>query len=82
MADEFFWEYLYSGIQDRKARHLKLHRPGTYRVLTEQHPPLASQSREDGLADTPGAIEEVYRKYREAQRKLVRGGQVRFHWRW
>jgi hypothetical protein len=82
MADEFFWEYLYSGIQDHKARHLKLRRPGTYRVLSEQHPPLASQSREDGLTDTPGAIEEVYRKYREAQRKLVQGGQVRFHWRW
>jgi hypothetical protein len=82
MADESSWEYLYSGIQDRKARHLKLHRPGTYRVLSEQHPPLASQYPKGGLADTPGAIEELYRKYREAQRKLVWGGQVRFHWRW
>ena len=81
-ADERFWEYLYSGIQDHKERHLKLRRPDTYGVLTEARPPLADQYPEGGVADTPEAIAEVYRIHREMQQKIARGEQVPYHWNW
>jgi len=82
MGDELFWEYLYSGIQDHKERHLKFRRPEAYSVLTEKHPPLADQYPEGGVASTPEAIEEVYRKHKEARQKGIRGEKVPYHWRW
>jgi hypothetical protein len=82
MADELFWEYLYSGIQDHKERHLKFRRPETYSVLAEKHPPLANQYPEGGVANTPDAIDEVYRKHKEARQKSARGERVPYHWRW
>ncbi|HUV14187.1 MAG TPA: carbon-nitrogen hydrolase family protein, partial [Acidobacteriota bacterium] len=50
MSDEFFYESLYSGILDHKERHLKFRRPSTYRVLTEETPPLADQYPVGGVA--------------------------------
>jgi len=82
MGDELFWEYLYSGIQDHKERHLKFRRPETYRVLTEKRPPLANQYPEGGVANTPEAIEEAYRKHKDARLKSARGEPVPYHWRW
>ncbi|HIE04256.1 MAG TPA: carbon-nitrogen hydrolase family protein [Candidatus Latescibacteria bacterium] len=82
LADEFFYEYLYSGIRDHKERHLKFRRSEAYRVLTEPRPPLADQYPPGGVADTPEAIEEVYRKHKEIQQKLLRGEEVPYHWRW
>jgi len=82
MGDELFWEYLYSGIQDHKERHLKFRRSETYRILTEKRPPLANQYPEGGVANTPEAIDEVYRKHKDAQLKGARGEQVPYHWRW
>ena len=82
MGDEFFWEYLYSGIQDHKERHLKFRRPETYGVLTERHPPLVKQYPEGGVANTPEVIEEVYRKHKEARQKGIRGEKIPYHWRW
>jgi predicted amidohydrolase len=82
MADEFYWEYLFSGIQDHKERHLKFRRPETYRVLTERHPPLASQYREGGVASSPETIQQVYRTYKEMQQKRISGEPVPYHWRW
>ena len=82
VADEFFWEYIYSGIQDHKERHLKFRRPEAYRVLTESHPPLADQYPEGGVAKTPEAIQEVYRKLKDARQKGLRGESVPYHWRW
>jgi len=82
VADELFWEYLYSGIQDHKERHLKFRRPETYRVLTEKNPPLADQYPEGGVANTPETIEEVYRKHKEARQKGMRGEKVPYNWRW
>lgn len=82
MADEFFREYLYSGIQDHKERHLKFRRPETYRVLAEKNPPLARQYPEGGVANTPEAIEKVYRLHKESRQKGARGEKVKYHWRW
>ena len=81
-ADKRFWEYLYSGIQDHKERHLKFRRPDAYGVLTEARPLLTNQYPEGGVADHPEAIEEVYRIHREMQQKIARGEQVPYHWRW
>ena len=81
MADELLWEYLYSGIQDHKERHLKFRRPETYRVLTDPHPPLADQYPPGGVANTPESIAEVYRKHKEARQKILRGEKVPYHWR-
>ena len=82
MGDELFYEYLYSGIQDHKERHLKFRRPETYRVLTENHPPLADQYPEGGVANTPEAISEVYRKQKLARLKGAQGERAAYHWRW
>lgn len=82
MGDEFFWEYLYSGIQNHKERHLKFRRPETYRVLTEKHPPLADQYPKGGVANTPEDIERVYRIHKEQRQKGIRGEKVDYHWRW
>jgi len=82
VADENFWEYIYSGIQDHKERHLKFRRPETYGVLSEASPPLADQYPEGGVANTPEAVEKVYRKLKEARQKGLRGESVPYHWRW
>ena len=82
LGDPFFYETLYSGVQDHKERHLKFRRPDAYRVLTEKQPPLASQYPEGGVANTPEAIAEVYRKHKEAQVKSLKGEPVPYHWRW
>ncbi|MFC1715710.1 carbon-nitrogen hydrolase family protein [Candidatus Poribacteria bacterium] len=82
MGDEFFWEHLYSGIQDHKERHLKFRRPETYHVLAEKSPPLADQYPDGGVANTSKTIEEVYRKHKEARLKGMRGEKVPYHWGW
>lgn len=51
-------------------------------VLGNPHPPLADQYPEGGLAETPEAIAEVYRKRKEAHLKSLRGEPVPYHWRW
>jgi len=81
-ADALFWETLYSGVQNHKERHLKFRRPDAYGVLTTPRPPLADQYAEDGVADTPEAIAEVYRIHKEMQQKMARGEQVPYHWNW
>jgi len=65
-GDEFFYETLYSGIQDHKQRHLNFRRSDTYHVLTEKRPPLANQYPAGGVANTPESIAEVYRQHKEA----------------
>lgn len=80
--DEYFWEYLYSGIQDHKERHLKFRRPETYHVLTEKHPPLIKQYGVDGDAKSAEETKEVYQKHKEIQQKQLRGENVPYHWRW
>ena len=82
LADEYFWEYLFSGIRDHKERHLKFRRPETYKVLTERNPPLASQYPEGGVANTPEKIMEVYRIFKEMHLRSLRGEKVPYHWRW
>ena len=82
LSNELFWEYLYSGIQDNKERHLKFRRPETYRVLTEKRPPLAGQYPEDGAANTPDEIERVYRIHKEQRQKSIRGEKVPYNWDW
>lgn len=82
MGDDFFYEYLYSGVRDHKERHLKFCRPETYRALAESQPPLAGQYPAGGVANTPEAIAEVYRKHKAARQKGMRGEPVAYHWRW
>jgi len=82
LADAYFYETLYSGIQDHKERHLKFRRPEAYRVLTESQPPLANQYPKGNVANTAEAIAEVYRKHKQAQEMSLRGEQVPYHWRW
>jgi predicted amidohydrolase len=81
-ADAFFWEYLYSGIQNHKERHLKFRRPDAYGPITDIHPPLVDQYPEGGRADTPDAIAEVYRIHKTMQQKIARGEETPYHWRW
>ena len=78
MGDEYFYEYLYSGIQDHKERHLKFRRPDAYGVLTEGHPPLADQYPEGGVANTPEAIDRVYSE----EKREMRGEETPYHWNW
>ena len=82
MADEFYYEYLYSGIQDHKERHLKFRRPETYCALTESKPPLANQYSEGRVANTPEEIQRVYRTYKEIRQKQMCGESSLYHWRW
>ncbi len=82
MGDELFWETIYSGIQDHKERHLKFRQPKAYEVLTQEHPPLADQFAEGGVADTPEAIEEVYQKHKAARLKWLNGESAPYHWKW
>ena len=82
LSNELFWEYLYSGIQDNKERHLKFRRPETYRVLTEKRPPLADRYPEGGMANTPDEIERVYRIHKEQRQKSIRGEKVSYNWDW
>lgn len=82
LGDEFFWEYLYSGIQDHKERHLKFRRPETYHVLTESEPPLAQKYPKGGVANTPAAVEIVYQKSKEMIQRQRQGENVPYHWRW
>jgi predicted amidohydrolase len=81
-ADEQYWEYLYSGVQDHKERHLRLRQPAAYGNLVARQPPLADQYPEGRLAETPEAIAAVYGVYREMQQRLARGEEVGYHWRW
>ena len=82
LADDYFWEYLYSGIQDHKERHLKFRRPDTYKVLTEKNPPLADSYPEGGVANTPEKINNVYHTMKEMHIKGIRGEKIPYHWRW
>jgi len=82
ISDKLFWEYLYSGIQDHKERHLKFRKPEAYQVLTKENPPLAKQYLQDGVANTPEAIEKVYSIHKEMRKKSLRGEGVPYHWRW
>ena len=79
VGDEYYYECLYSGIQDHKERHLKFRRPETYKVLTEKNPPLARQYPAGGVANTPESIDEVYQTV-----KKIRQGDIsrRYHWKW
>ncbi len=81
-GDEYFYETLYSGIQDHKQRHLHFRRSDAYHVLSEKRPPLANQYPAGGVANTPETIAEVYRKHKEARQKSLRGEPVPYHWRW
>jgi len=81
-ADDLFYEYLYSGIRDHKERHLKFRRPEAYDVLMASHPPLLDQYPEGGVADTEGAVAEVYRIHKEVQQRIACGEEVPYHWRW
>jgi predicted amidohydrolase len=81
MGDKYFFEYLYSGIQDHRERHLKFRRPETYQALTSPQPPLADQFPKGGVADSDEAIQKVYETVKKIRRKApdVRG---KYHWRW
>ena len=81
-ADALFWEFLYSGVQDHKERHLKFRRPEAYGVLTNPHPPPADHVPQGGVADTPEATAAVYRIHKEMQQKMACGEDVPYHWRW
>ncbi len=81
-GDEFFYETLYSGIQDHKERHVKFRRPDAYGVLTEKQPPLTRQYPAGGVANTPESIAEVYAKHKQAREQGLRGEPVPYHWRW
>jgi predicted amidohydrolase len=80
-GDTAYWEYVYSGILDHKERHLKFRRPEACGVLSSPHPPLARQYPEGGVAATPEAIGEAYRRHREARLKELRGESGPYHWR-
>jgi hypothetical protein len=82
LADDYFWEYLYSGIQDHKERHLKFRRPDTYKVLTQKNPPLADSYPEGGVANTPEKINSVYNTMKTMHLKGIRGEKIPYHWRW
>jgi predicted amidohydrolase len=82
MGDEYFWEYLYSGVQDHKERHLKFRRPEAYSVLSDPNPPLMSQYPKGGVANTPKAMERVYKTHKEMRQRGRRGESVPYHWRW
>jgi len=82
MADEYFWEYLYSGIQDHKERHLKFRRPDAYHVLIEQNPHLTNQYPEGGVANTPEKTRKVYQTFKQMYLKSMRGRKVPYHWKW
>lgn len=81
LADKYFYDCLYSGIQDHKERHLKFRRPETYKVLTEKKTPLAAQYPAGGVANTPEEIDRVY----QIVKKIRQGDpeyRNRYHWRW
>lgn len=81
MADENFYEYLYSGIRDHKERHLKFRRQEAYKVLLDKKPPLAAQYPPGGVANTPEEIDRVY----QIVKKIRQGDpeyRNRYHWRW
>ncbi len=78
--DDYFWEELYSGIKDHKERRLKFRRPDAYGVLVEKHPPLANQYPKGGVANTPEAIERVYRKYKKLMQDKASGKKLPYHW--
>jgi len=82
LADELYFEYLYSGIQDHRERHLKLRRPEAYSPITNEEPELLKQYPEGGLANTPDEIRRVYETCREEVRKGLKGEQGKYHWRW
>jgi len=81
-SDPYFFEYLYSGIQDHKERHLKFRRPETYGVLTQDQPPLAQQYPPNGVANTPDEIERVYRTLKDIHRSWENDESVPYHWKW
>ena len=78
--NEFFWECLFSGIRDRKERHLKYRCPGAYRVLTDPRPPLADQYPEGGVANTSDAEQKVYETFKEMWRKELKGEKIPWGW--
>ena len=79
-AHPYFWEVLFSGIQDHKERHLKYRQPDTYRVLTDPHPPLAEQYPEGGVANTPEAQQQTYETFKEMYRRELRGEKIPWGW--
>lgn len=82
LANECFYEYLYSGIRDHKERHLKLRRPEAYAPISSAHPPLLESYPEGGLANTPEAIQRVYEIQRQQVQKRLRGEKDDYDWRW
>ena len=79
-ADNSFWEHLYSGIKDHKERHLKFRRHDAYGALVQERPPLANQYPGGGVADTPQAIDHVYRIHKKMMENRANGKPVPYHW--
>ncbi len=79
-AGEYFWETLFSGVQDHKERHMKYRMPSTYGVLTDPQPPLAEQYATEGRVNTPEAEWETYEVWKEMHRKELRGEPIPYGW--
>ncbi|MEW6753216.1 MAG: carbon-nitrogen hydrolase family protein [Candidatus Latescibacterota bacterium] len=78
----YYWESLYSGIDDHKARHLRLRHREAYAPLVDPDPPLGRQYPDAHLASTPEGIAAVYQVHREMQRRALRGEPIPYHWQW
>ncbi len=79
-AHPYFWEVLFSGIQDHKERHLKYRQPEAYRILLEAHPPLADQYPEGGVANTPEDQRRTYEIFKDMYRRQLRGEKIPWGW--
>jgi len=82
LAPENFWEYLYSGVQDHRERHLRLRRPDAYRILLEASPPAVKTYPPRELPITPQARRAVYEKQKEDYRRGLRGEKQYYSWTW
>jgi hypothetical protein len=82
LARKNFFEYLYSGIQDHKERHLKLRRPRAYAPITCPAPALMKDYPKGGLAINPRDIRRVYEAHKQETQRRLRGEKGHYDWRW
>jgi predicted amidohydrolase len=82
LSPDNFWEYIYSGVQCHRERHLRLRQAGAYDVLSDPNPPALQNLPEGGLNDTPEKVWAAYEKQKEEYRRGLRGERGRYGWRW
>lgn len=82
LAPDNFFEYLYSGIRDHRERHLKLRRPEAYTPICSRPPAALAAYPAGGLANTPEAIREVYKKHKVEYIHELKGEPTNYTWEW